>query len=193
MAGRPRNFDEDMVLWAALDAFRRAGYAGLSVARLEEATGLAASSLYNAYGDKSGLHRRAIMHYNTAFMAPRLERYAGPEAALEDLEQLFGSLFEPPLDDGYGCLLINTATEFGGRRGPAEVAEGLQAVTDHIDAVLIRELGTADDGARLMLLYQGLLVGIRAGQDTAAYRAAVHQEFDRLRRARRRRRTPEED
>jgi TetR/AcrR family transcriptional regulator, transcriptional repressor for nem operon len=55
---RPRAFDEQAVLWAALDAFRREGYTALSVAQLEQATGLSASSLYNAYRDKAGLHRR---------------------------------------------------------------------------------------------------------------------------------------
>ena len=89
--------------------------AALGVAQLERVTGLSTSSLYNAYGDKAGLHRRAVEHYNDAFMAPRLDRYAGPDATLDDLEGLFTSLLEPPLDDGYGCLLINTATELGNR------------------------------------------------------------------------------
>ncbi len=192
MAPRPREFDEDAVLWAALDAFRREGYAGLSVTQLERATGLAASSIYNAFGDKAGLHRRAITHYNEAYIAPRLERYAGPEATLDDLEELFTSLLDPPLDDGYGCLLINTATEFGGRKVMAEVPAGLQRVADHIDTVLVRELGDADDGTALFLIYEGLLVSIRAGLISDAHRAAIHREFDQLRRLRERRRTREE-
>ena len=192
MAPRPREFDEDTVLWAALDAFRREGYAALSVAQLERATGLAASSIYNAFGDKAGLHRRAIAHYNEAYIAPRLERYAGPEASLDDLEQLFTSLLEPPLDDGYGCLLINTATELGGRKVATEVPAGLQRVADCIDAVLVRELDDADDGAALFLMYQGLLVSIRAGMVSDAHRTAIHRQFDQLRRIRDRRRARKE-
>ena len=171
-------------MWAAVDAFRREGYAAVSVSRLEAATGLSASSLYNAYGDKAGLHRRAIAHYNEAFMRPRLQRFAGPEATLDTVEQLFTSLFEPPLDDGYGCLLINTATELGGRQVIPEVSAGLQRVADHIDAVLVRELGDADAGPTLMLLYQGVLVGVRSGLVTDPQRAAVRREFERLRRLR---------
>lgn len=189
---RPRAFNEDAVLWAALDAFRREGYAALSVSQLERATGLSASSLYNAYGDKAGLHRRAVSHYIDAFMGPRLERYAGSEATLEDLEQLFTSLLESPLDDGYGCLLINTATELGSRRLIGEVPAGLNRVSDHIDAVLSRELGSTEDGAGLMLVYQGLLVSHRAGLITDRQRNAVHREFDRLRHARDRRRNRQE-
>lgn len=192
MAPRPRSFDEDTVLWAALDAFRREGYAALSVAQLERATGLAASSIYNAYGDKAGLHRRAIAHYVDAFIVPRLEAHAGPEATLDDLERLFTSLLEPPLDDGYGCLLINTATELGGRKISAEVPAGLRRVADHLDAVLVRELGDADEGPALFLIYQGLLVSIRAGMTSDTHLAAIHREFDRLRRIRSRRHTREE-
>ncbi len=192
MAPRPRSFDEEAVLWSALDAFRREGYSALSVAQLERATGLSASSLYNAYGDKAGLHRRAIAHYVDAFMAPRLERFAGPDATLDDLEGLFTSLLEPPLDDGYGCLLINTATELGGHKIISEVPAGLQLVSDHIDAVLVRELGDADDGPVLFLIYQGLLVSLRAGLVSDRQRATVRRQFDQLRRERDRRRNREE-
>jgi TetR/AcrR family transcriptional regulator, transcriptional repressor for nem operon len=192
MSPRPRKFDEEAVLWAALDAFRQEGYAGLSVARLEQATGLSTSSLYNAYGDKAGLHRRAIAHYNDAFMAPRLARHAGPDATLEDLEGLFTSMLEPPLDDGYGCLLINTATELGGHKIVPEVPAGLRRVAEHLDAVLCRELGSTDESAALLLMYQGLLVSIRAGLVTDAQRGAVHREFDRLRQIRDQHRTREE-
>jgi TetR/AcrR family transcriptional regulator, transcriptional repressor for nem operon len=176
------------VLSAAMHAFRRQGYAGLSVTQLEGATGLAASSLYNAYGSKAGLHQRAIAHYRQSVITPRLERFAGPDATLEDLEGLYTSLLEPPLDDGFGCLLINTATELGGR--PDGVAAGLRQVAEHLDAVLFRELGHAEDGPVLMLMYEGLLVAVRAGLVEDRHREGIHREFERLRRERDRRGDP---
>ena len=183
---RPRTFDEDVVLTAAMHAFRREGYTRMSVSRLEEATGLRTSSLYNAYGDKAGLFERALDHYITTFVQPRLSAYAGPDATLEDLEGLFLSLLEPPLNDGFGCLIINSTLEFGGDplAAPA-VRRGLAAVADHLDSVLRRELGdvagaTSADSA-LVLLYQGLLVQSRAGRLTNRHREAVQTEFARLR------------
>lgn len=179
---RPRSFDEDTVLTAAMHAFRRDGFRDLSVASLEQATGLRASSLYNGFGDKAGLFRRSLDHYVSSFVGPRLESYAGPEATLEDLEQLFLTLFEPPLDDGFGCLVTNTAVEQapGGGTDPL-VRACLDAIGRHLDLLLEREVGDTDDAPGLTLLYQGLLVFSRAGLITDRHRAAVESEFARLR------------
>ena len=53
--GRSREFDESAVLTGAMHAFRRKGYAAVSIKDLEEATGLKGGSIYNSYGDKGGL------------------------------------------------------------------------------------------------------------------------------------------
>jgi TetR/AcrR family transcriptional regulator, transcriptional repressor for nem operon len=183
---RPRGFDEETVLTAAMHAFRRSGYARASVSVLEEATGLRASSLYNAYGDKAGLYRRALDHYVTAFVGPRLEVYAGPEATIEDLEGLFLSLLVPPFDDGHGCLVTNSAAEFGS--GPSIATEGVragvQAVRRHAEEVLLRELGPSEAptaAARIVLLYQGFLVLGRAGLLDDHHVAAIRADFAELR------------
>jgi len=117
---------------------------------------------------------------------PRLAAYAGPDATLDDLEQLFLTLFEPPFDDGYGCLVVNSAAEFGSTDSIARdgVRRGLGLVHQHVLDVLRRELGTAAaeaEAAHLMLLYQGLLVHSRAGLLTPHHRDAIQQEFDTLR------------
>jgi TetR/AcrR family transcriptional repressor of nem operon len=184
---RPRAFDEQEVLTAAMHAFRREGYGHISVAGLEAATGLRTSSLYLAFGDKAGLFRRALDHYVSSFVEPRLTLYAGPGASLDDLEQLFLTLFEPPLDDGYGCLVVNSATEFGSTDSIAQdgVRRGLGLVHRHVEDVLRREIGAAASkrtAAHLVLLYQGLLVHSRAGLLTPSHREAIHDQFDTLRR-----------
>lgn len=183
---RPRSFDEQQVLDAAMHAFRRAGYRNLSIVDLEKATGLRTSSLYQAFGDKPGLFRRALDHYVASYVTPRLTTYAGPEATLDDLEQLFLTLFRPPMDDGYGCLVANSAAEFGSGDSIASegVRTGLGLVRAHLDDVVRRELGPDDAGstaAHLSLLYQGLLLHSRAGLLTGDHEAAVRHEFDTLR------------
>lgn len=183
---RPRAFDEVTVLTAAMHAFRQHGYAKASVSALEAATGLAASSLYNAYGDKAGLYRRALDHYVTSFVGPRLEVYAGSDATIEDLEQLFLSLLVPPFDDGHGCLVTNSAAEFGSAPSIATegVRAGVEAVRRHAEDVLRRELGSsaaATAAARVVLLYQGFLVLGRAGLLDDDHVAAIRAEFAELR------------
>ena len=195
---RPREYDEQEVLTAAMHAFRREGYAHISVAELESATGLRTSSLYHAFGDKAGLFRRALDHYVSTLVEPRLIMYAGPRSTLDDLEQLFLTLFQPPYDDGYGCLVVNSAAEFGSTDSIASVGvrHGLGLVHTHILDVVRRELGPigADaTAARLVLIYQGLLVLSRAGQLTAPHRDAILREFDTLRSDKHRSDNPRKD
>lgn len=184
---RPREFDEEEVLTAAMHAFRREGYAHISVAGLENATGLRTSSLYNTFGGKPRLFRRALDHYVTSLVLPRLTTYAGTAATLTDLEQLFLSLFEPPYTDGYGCLVVNSAAEFGSTNSIATdgVRTGLGLVHRHLEDVVRRELGPTSvesTAARLALLYQGVLLLSRAGLLSAAHRDAITEEFQALNR-----------
>ena len=61
--GRPRSFDLDRALAAALSVFRSKGYEGASLSSLTAAMGISPPSLYAAFGDKRGLYLRAIDHY----------------------------------------------------------------------------------------------------------------------------------
>ncbi len=61
--GRPREFDEDQVLDAAIDVFCSNGFTAASLSELTKATGLSVSSLYKAFGDKDGVFQRALNRY----------------------------------------------------------------------------------------------------------------------------------
>ena len=63
MVGRPRQFDEDEVLEAAMEAFWANGYEATSLSQLMEATGLHKGSLYQAFGDKHSLFLAALERY----------------------------------------------------------------------------------------------------------------------------------
>lgn len=180
---RTRSFDEEEVLGRAMHAFRRLGYARISIRQLEEATGLTSGSLYNAFGDKDGLYRAALSHYVDSFVVRRIEAHAGPTATLDDLEEFFLSLFRPPMTDGFGCLVSNTAMEFGSVAN-ASVALALDLVDSSIHAVLAREIGSAEArtaAASLALMYQGILLMARAGRVAEGHEYAVRAEFERLR------------
>ncbi|MFH9419256.1 TetR/AcrR family transcriptional regulator [Streptomyces sp. NPDC017529] len=62
-AGRPRAFDTEAVLEAAMLLFWEQGYEATSLAQLRAATGLSSASLYGAFGSKEGLFERAVEHY----------------------------------------------------------------------------------------------------------------------------------
>lgn len=63
MAGRPRSFDRDAALAAAVEQFWRAGYEETSVAALTAAMGVSPPSLYAAFGDKHRLFEEASATY----------------------------------------------------------------------------------------------------------------------------------
>lgn len=187
--GRNRSFDETEVLASAMHAFRRHGYAGISIKQLEEATGLSSGSLYNAYGDKEGLFRAAMAFYVDGYVAGRIAAHAGPVATLDDLEQLFLTLFREPMTDGNGCLVVNSTIEFGTRASPAEEAmlRSFDLVTAGIRGVLEREIEperAAAEADKLLLLYHGILVFSRVGRFDEGFEDAVRSQFDTLRQSR---------
>lgn len=188
--GRPRAFDEDAVLTGAMEVFRKKGYLAVSIKDLAEATGLKSGSIYHAYGDKDGLFRAAMAHYNRVVLDARIGEHASKEAGLDGLRRLFVSLMHEPNDGTFGCLITNTAIELGGgHRVPADVDAGLRT----LHALFLDRLRSAQRRAtpsrrmppvrgaiRLLSLYQGILVLVRAGWDKGALEVMVNDEFDRL-------------
>ncbi|GLY17188.1 TetR family transcriptional regulator [Kineosporia sp. NBRC 101677] len=63
MAGRPRSFDRDAALAAAVEQFWREGYDATSIATLTAAMGVSPPSLYAAFGDKQRLFEEASAEY----------------------------------------------------------------------------------------------------------------------------------
>ncbi|GGX89604.1 TetR/AcrR family transcriptional regulator [Streptomyces hiroshimensis] len=115
---RPRKFDEERAVDAALEAFWTAGYEATSTQDLCEATGLGRSSIYNAFKSKHDLFRRALLRY--------MERKnGGIDAVLESamparekIRALLGVIIEEEglyAEDGRGCLVVNTCIELASR------------------------------------------------------------------------------
>ncbi|SDF74200.1 transcriptional regulator, TetR family [Lentzea fradiae] len=62
--GRPRGFDADEALHAAMLVFWRQGYEGASLADLTAAMGITKTSMYAAFGNKEELFRKALARYD---------------------------------------------------------------------------------------------------------------------------------
>jgi len=159
-----------------MHAFRRKGFAATSVRDLEAATGLTSGSLYNSYGDKRGLFAAASAHYNRSVLARRMWEHAPAEAGLSGLRSLFLSLLQEPDGGASGCLITNSAIEFGDSGVPDFVPEGLGVLRETFAA----RLGNAAAAVELLALYQGILVLVRAGYDRRDLEVMIDDVFDSL-------------
>ena len=61
--GRPRGFDRDAVLHAAMLLFWTQGFDGTSYTDLTKATGMSKPTIYATFGDKVELFRQAMVAY----------------------------------------------------------------------------------------------------------------------------------
>lgn len=127
---RPREFDEAVVLDAAVQCFWAHGYEATSIRDLIEKTGITGASLYNAFGDKRALYQRALDHYVEDSVLDRIRRCEAL-APREAIGAFFAEIVRRSLDDYQhkGCMLVNAALDVA----PSD--PGFQKI---IAAVLIR-------------------------------------------------------
>lgn len=109
---RPREFDEEAVLDAALQRFWSHGYEATSVRDLIARTGLTAASLYNAFGDKRSLYEKSLSRYVGGSVDDRIRR-CSTLPAREALRAFFAEIVERSLGDRdhKGCMVVNAALE----------------------------------------------------------------------------------
>ncbi|GGO41255.1 MULTISPECIES: TetR/AcrR family transcriptional regulator [Streptomyces] len=125
---RPRTFDEERALDAAMRAFWANGYEATSTQDLCEATGLGRSSIYNTFTSKHDLFRRALARYIDVMSVPQAEILEDAERpGLERIRALFARIVDTEFDyreddeRSIGCLTVNTVVELA-RRDPEAAA-----------------------------------------------------------------------
>jgi AcrR family transcriptional regulator len=108
--GRPRQFDPDKALDAAMLLFWRHGYDGTSMSALTRAMGINTPSLYAAFGSKERLFRRALDRY-VERPASYLPKALSAPTARETAEQLFAGAIHMVMQRRQpdGCLLVQGA------------------------------------------------------------------------------------
>jgi len=169
--GRPREFDETEVLVAAIDCFWERGYETTSIRELADKMGLTGASLYNAFGDKRTLYRRALNHYIETTFADRVRRLEGTLPPLQAISAFFSEIIERSLEDRQrkGCMLVNSALEVAPhdpefRKIVTEVLEHIEAFfrrcvqAGQQDGTITTSQSAADLGRMLLSVHVGLRV-----------------------------------
>ena len=191
--GRPRQFDEEAALTAAMLVFWQKGLSATSLDDLAGAMQMNRPSIYNAFGNKDALYRRALASFCgrlednltdtlgdgssardgiTAFLYRAIDVYCAGETAL-------------------GCLMICTApTEAVVHEEVRQDLRGLISRLDHDlsqklnQSVINGEIDAATDPLLTAKLLQATLhtlaVRARAGESRTALRRLARYAVERL-------------
>jgi TetR/AcrR family transcriptional repressor of nem operon len=108
--GRPREFDEQRALEAAMDAFWKKGYESTSLSDLCCCTGLHKGSLYQAFGDKHQLFMRSLNHYADREFREVADVALRQDSPLDSIRALVRTVCDHAAE-GRGCLMINSMVE----------------------------------------------------------------------------------
>lgn len=110
---RPREFNDAIALNAAIQCFWSHGYEATSVRDLADAMGITGPSLYNAFGDKRALYRRALDHYVEHGFRDRVRRFETQLESRKAIVAFFDEIIERSLADPQqkGCMIVNSALE----------------------------------------------------------------------------------
>lgn len=112
--GRPRSFDQEKILQAAMFVFWSHGFTQTSYNLLEEATGLRRQSLVYAFGDKRNLFLRSLKYYLDTRVNCAIEILQRGGSALNNIQQVCFSWVEDACHkEGRGCFIVNTVGQFG--------------------------------------------------------------------------------
>lgn len=105
--GRPRKFDEEQVLDAAINLFQIHGYGGISLDDLAKETGLNKPSLYGAFGNKQQLFDRCVEHHWSKAGAVYLSGLFAGGTLEEDLRSYFNVYIDYITNkDRGGCVVV---------------------------------------------------------------------------------------
>jgi AcrR family transcriptional regulator len=105
--GRPREFDPEIALDAAMHLFWSKGYEGTSLSDLTEAMGVSRPTLYTNFGNKEELFRRVCVRYGAA--GRHLDEACARPTAREAVEKfLYDAAQNMVHPEHAGCLTVTS-------------------------------------------------------------------------------------
>jgi AcrR family transcriptional regulator len=169
MAGRPREFDRELALEKARDAFWERGYEGVAMSDLVAALGIASARIYAAFGSKEQLFREAIELYvagEGGFATRALVHEATARGAIERMLREAVLLYTRS-GRPHGCMVVTAATNCSSQNDAVIVWLGefrrarTKSIIDRLRLALKDgELKAGTDVAALGDVYATLLHGL---------------------------------
>ena len=183
--GRPREFDRDAALEAAMLLFWRKGFAATSMNDLCDAMGVRSPSLYAAFGSKEELYLEAMEHYvqTQGAVWNKLAEGETGRAGVENLLIAGSEILPKSRPTPAGCMAMLAAV---GDEWPASVVRVVRKVRLAVLDLLRARLETAmaegelpasadiDGLGRFYLgVFQGMAIQARDGATKAELRGVV--------------------
>jgi len=116
--GRPRAFDREVALAAAMRLFWQKGYSATSICDLTSAMGIGSPSLYAAFGSKEALYAEAIEYYARTHEAVAWGRFHAADTAREAVAAFLHDTAAGLIEAANGCMVTLSAV---GAEGHAEL------------------------------------------------------------------------
>lgn len=130
---RPKSFEREIALDAALGVFREHGFEGTSAEMLVEAMKIGRQSLYDTFGDKWRLYQAALERYCQTEGQAHIAALRAPSRAYDGL----CAMVERVVADAHqACLGVGSTCEFG--QSKAEL-NTIKVSADHVLRAAITE------------------------------------------------------
>jgi len=182
--GRPREFDVDQALAAALRVFWSKGYEGASMADLTDAMGITKPSLYAAFGNKEALFNKALDLYQAEKLAYMGRALEAPTARGVAERLMRGALeMQTGTEGPCGCLSVISSVACGSEAESireqvvARSAAAKKALLDRFERAKIEGDLPADADPQGLSSY---LTAVMQGMAVQAGAGASRAELERL-------------
>ncbi|WP_025291065.1 TetR/AcrR family transcriptional regulator [Sphingomonas sanxanigenens] len=176
---RPKSFDSDAALDAAIGVFREHGFEGTSAQMLVDAMGIGRQSLYDTFGDKWLLYQRALRRYSQDEIGAHRAAMTSGARAIEGLHAMIDRVVA---DAALPCLGVGSIAEFGCSR--PELAEISGAADRALRRAVIAQVEAAQEqgdvaadidpdtvATYMVASFAGIRIAARAGAGPAQMRA----------------------
>jgi AcrR family transcriptional regulator len=184
-AGRPRSFDLDQALDAAMQVFWEKGYEGASLSDLTAAMDINRPSLYAAFGNKETLFHKVLDRYaegRASYLNEALKQPTARAVADKLLRGAADLLADPTHPSG--CLMVQGALvcgesadcireELGSRRAADEAALRRRFKRAKAEGDLAPDVNPADLSRYVMVICQGMAVQSAGGASPADLQGVV--------------------
>lgn len=112
---RVKLFNEQNIIYKAMELFWEKGYYDTSIANMVSSLGISRGSMYDTFGNKKNIFDKSLALYCEINEKSTKEFLENETNVKEGLKKIFDKFIENSINDTMhkGCFVVNTTTEIG--------------------------------------------------------------------------------